>query len=105
MFTLGGCPIQWSSRLQSKIALRTTETEYITLSQAMHDLLPLCRLLNEMVQKTQFVGGENIVIKTTMFEDNNGALATANAFNMNPRTKHIAVKYHFLRAPSGKSPE
>jgi hypothetical protein len=33
-----------------------------------------------------------------MFEDNNGAIATATAVKMTPRTKHIAVKYHFFKS-------
>ena len=52
MFTLSGCPIQWSSNMQSEIALSTTEAEYIALSQAMCKLLTLRQLLNDMAQKT-----------------------------------------------------
>ena len=43
------------------------------------------------------VGREKIAINSTVFEDNNGAIATANAVKMTPRTKHIAVKYHLFR--------
>ena len=102
VFTLGGCPIQWSSKLQSDIALSTTEAEYIALSQAMRELLPLRQLLCKMVQKTQLVGGENIAIKLTVFEDNSGAIATTNAVKMTPRTKHIVVKYHFFKSHIGE---
>ena len=31
-----------------------------------------------------------------MFEDNNGAVKLEKAPNISPRTKHIAVKYHFF---------
>ena len=41
VLTLGVCPIQWSSKIQSKIALSTTEAEFIALSQAMRELIPL----------------------------------------------------------------
>ena len=30
-----GCPIVWSSKLQTKIALSTAEAEYIAMSQAL----------------------------------------------------------------------
>ena len=30
-----GCPITWGSKLQTEIALSTTESEYIALSSAM----------------------------------------------------------------------
>ena len=64
----------------------------------MRELISLCRLLNEMVQKTQLVGEEKIAIKLTVFEDNNGAIATTNAVKMTPCTKHIAVKYYFFKS-------
>jgi hypothetical protein len=38
---------------------------------------------------------------TGVFEDNNGALATARAVKMTPTTKRIAVKYHFFKAHVG----
>lgn len=40
VLTLGGCPIAWSSKLQSEIALSTNKAKYIALSQALRDLLP-----------------------------------------------------------------
>jgi hypothetical protein len=41
--TFCGCPISWASKLQSEIALSTTESEYIALSTATRELLPLRR--------------------------------------------------------------
>ena len=37
-------------------------------------------------------------IQSTVFEDNNGCLTVANAPQMTPRTKHIAVKYHWFKS-------
>jgi hypothetical protein len=96
--TLGGCPIQWNSKLQTEIALSTTEAEYIALSQAMRELIPLRRLLLEVVTAMKLPGITNSIIKSTVFEDNNGAISTATAVRMTPRTKHIAVKYHFFKS-------
>jgi hypothetical protein len=45
--TFCGCPITWCSKLQSEITLSTTESEYITLSTATRDLLPLRGILND----------------------------------------------------------
>jgi hypothetical protein len=98
VMTLGGCPIQWSSKLQTEIALSTTEAEYIALSQAMRELLPLRRLLLEIALAMELPGVKDSVIKSTVFEDNNGAIATAKSVKMTPRTKHIAVKYHFFKS-------
>ena len=40
-------------------------------------------------------------IHSTVFEDNNGALALATSPKITPRTKHIAVKYHFFKTHVG----
>jgi hypothetical protein len=98
VMTLGGCPIQWNSKLQTEIALSTTEAEYIALSQAMRELIPLRRLLLEIVTTMKLPGITDSVVKSTVFEDNNGAISTATAVKMTPRTKHIAVKYHFFKS-------
>ncbi len=43
-----GCPVSWASKLQSQIALSTTKAEYITMSQALCDVIPIMNLLQEM---------------------------------------------------------
>lgn len=45
-----GCPIIWSSKLQTEIALSTTESEYIALSQSASDVLPLWNSLKTFHQ-------------------------------------------------------
>jgi hypothetical protein len=40
-----GCPLVWVSKFQTEVALSTTEAEYIALSQAMRELIPLLGLL------------------------------------------------------------
>ena len=39
------CPLTWCSKLQTKIALSTTEAEYIALSQAMREVIPFMNLM------------------------------------------------------------
>lgn len=41
IITYCGCPIHRASKLQSKKALSTNESEYITLSMATRELCPL----------------------------------------------------------------
>ena len=84
------------SKLQSLIALSTLEAEYISLSQCMRELIPLRRVLGDIA------GAFNLDIKVSLahskvFEDNDGALTLANAPQMTPRTKHIALRYHHFR--------
>ena len=43
-----GCPFLWSSKLQTEITLSTTEAQYVALSQAMREILPLMDLMKEL---------------------------------------------------------
>ena len=43
-----GCPICWKSQLQPHIALSSSESEYIGLSSALQEAIPIMNLLNEM---------------------------------------------------------
>ena len=100
--TLGGCPIHWTSRLQQEIALSTTEAEYISLAQALREFIPMRRAFEDMLKALELTTEYPIVVKSVIFEDNNGAISTATTPKMSPRTKHIAVKYHFVKNLFGK---
>ena len=91
-----GCPIVWKLKLQTEIALSTTEAEHIALSTALREVIPIMHLLRELgtVMNTPECSKS---MKYAVFEDNNGALELANAPKMRPRTKHIAIKYHHFR--------
>ena len=91
-----GCPIIWVSKLQTEIALSTTEAEYIALSQAMRDVIPLMTIIEELSEILQ-IKNEKPKIYCTVFEDNNGALELAKTPRLRPRTKHISLKYHHFR--------
>jgi hypothetical protein len=84
----------WGSRLQTEIALSSTESENISLSQSLRDVIYIIDLITEMrVAGFEF---DNIppIIHCKAFEDNNGALEMASVHKLCPRTKHINVKYH-----------
>ena len=49
--TLFGCPIIWSSKLQTEICLSSTAAEYVAFSMAMRELLPMRALLAEIGSK------------------------------------------------------
>ncbi len=95
-------PVHWVSKLQTEIALSTTEAEYIALSQAMRELIPMREFLSHLQQKMKIESKHPIKIQSTVFEDNNGCISIVKAPKMTPRTKHIAVKYHFFREHIGE---
>ena len=101
VFLLGSCPVVWKSTLQQETALSTVEAEYIALSTAMRELIPLRRLVKEIAEVLD-VKLTNTIIKSTVFEDNMGCIQVVNAPKMTARTKHINLKYHFFRSHIGK---
>jgi hypothetical protein len=96
--TLGGCPVIWVSKLQTEIALSTLESEYIALSSAMRDLVPMRRLLQEMGTMMKLDFAQPALVHSMIFEDNNGALGLAQSPKLTPRTKHIGIKYHWFKS-------
>ena len=97
--TLGEVPVLWASKLQTEIALSTLEAEYIALSQAMRELMPL-RALMETLSSSLGLERDAKTSISTVWEDNNGTLCLARkeAPLMTPRTMHIAIKYHWFRS-------
>ena len=92
-----GCPLTWSSKLQTEIALSTTESEYIALSQAMRETIPF---MNLMVEVGSIFPLHNPTPKfhCKVFEDNRSCIKVAESPRHTPRTKHIAIKYHHFRS-------
>ncbi len=97
MILFAGYPILWSSKIQTEIALSVTEAEYIALSSAAREILPLISLAKEAARMKTINSIEAPKIKCKIFEDNMGAVEMANVPKMRPRTKHLNIKYHFFR--------
>jgi hypothetical protein len=97
VITYAGCPMHWASKMQTEIALSSTEAEYIALSQAMREVIPIIWLLEEAKQQGIHVINEPPKIHCKVFEDNAGAIEIANVPKMRPRTKHLNIKYHHFR--------
>ena len=96
VISYAGCPIMWMSKLQTEIALSTAEAEYIALSQAMRQVIPLMNLLREINNIFPLHLPEP-KMHCKVFEDNNSCISIAESNKFSPRTKHIALKYHHFR--------
>ena len=92
-----GCPVHWCSKLQTEIALSTTEAEYIALSQSLREVIPLIELLKE-INEVFPIYLPTPKIKCKVYEDNESCISLATKQKFSPRTKHIALKYHHFRA-------
>jgi hypothetical protein len=97
-----GCLIYSYSKLQTEIALSTTEAEYVCLSQSLRTVLVLIRFFKELEKRIKGFKYTKPRILCKAFEDNNGALQLAKAPNMKLWTKHINLKYHHFKSAIGK---
>ena len=91
VFIQNGGAISWASRKQSTVALSSTEAEYITLTQAVKEVLWLRTLFSEIGAPKH--AGEISQISS----DNQGAIALAKNPGFHARSKHIDIQYHFIR--------
>jgi hypothetical protein len=80
-----GCLVSWASKLQSQIALSTTEAKNIAMSQALHDVIPVMNLLQEMREQNFKVICIEPYVYCKVFEDNAGALELERLPKLRPK--------------------
>jgi hypothetical protein len=105
LITLGDSPVCWSSKLQTEIATSTMEAEYIALSQSMKQLIHLRHIYSKLITHMH-LPVENMSTISTVFEDNQAATILATSTNpprLTPRSKSIAIKYHWFRSHLSES--
>ena len=88
VYAAGG-PIAWQSKLQSTIAVSTMEAEYNSAFAAIQELIWLKGVLKEI--------GISIDDPITLHMDAKSAIALAKNPMHHKRSKHIDIKYHWLR--------
>ena len=76
------------------VAMSTTEAEYIAMSQALREVIPIMGLLQEMREQDFKVLCTKPYVSCKAFEDNSGTLELARLPKLCPRTEHINVYYH-----------
>ena len=89
MFFLGGCLVCWQSTKQKVVALSSCEAEYIAAASAATQALWLSRLLGELRGSS----ADMVELKV----DSRSALALVKNPVFHGRSKHIWIKYHFIR--------
>ena len=83
-----GGAVSWASQRQKCVSLSTTQAEYIAASEAAKEVVWLSRLYNEIA-----------VLKSvpTLFVDNASAIKLVKNPEFHKRSKHIDVRYYFIR--------
>lgn len=88
IFNLGSGAISWCSQLQKCVVTSSTEAEYVAGSQSIKELIWLERLVSDLLIKCDSV---------CLHMDNQSAISLVENSEPHKRTKHIEIKYHFIR--------
>ena len=88
-FFLGKRLVSWTSKKQNCTSQSTAEAEYVAATVNCSNIVWFKQLLEGMKQEIK----EPIV----MFRDNTSAINISKNPVMHSKTKHIAIKYHFVR--------
>ena len=86
---LRGVPVSWKSRGQKSVTLSSTEAEFVALSEAAKEIKFIVQVLESMKLQVEFP----IIVRV----DNVGAIGLSKNLSTSQRTKHIDVRYNFVR--------
>ena len=89
LFQIGGTAVTWKSKKQNCVALSTAEAEYMALTSAAQEAIWMRELTTEL--------GKEPTKSTVIYEDNQSAICMARNPQFHGRTKHIGIKYHYIR--------
>ena len=81
--------MSWSSKKQPTVAMSSMEAEYIALSHATKEAIWLRSLLIDL--------GLSPAGATTIYCDNQAAIALSHDFQFHAKSKHIDIQHHFIR--------
>ncbi|KAG8503958.1 hypothetical protein CXB51_002230 [Gossypium anomalum] len=88
VFTIGGCAISWKATLQTTVALSTTKAEYMAITEACKEAIWLKGLFSKLNEDLQI---------STIYCNSQSAIFLTKDQMFHERTKHIDVRYHFVR--------
>lgn len=88
-FRMANGIVTWASQRQKLVSLSTTESEYIAAATASREAVWLRTLLTGM--------GHRCDEPTILYIDNQSTIRLVRNPEFHKRTKHIDVKYHYIR--------
>lgn len=88
-FVYSGCVISHESRKQQTVALSSTEAEYMAVCEASKEAIFLKNLMSELIIT------DNCPI--VLYNDNQSAQKLSENCMYHRRSKHIDVRFHFIR--------
>ena len=91
---VSGNIFSYRSKRQDCVAMSSTESEYIAASSAAQSIVWMRRLLEQL--------GFPQENPTLLLEDNQACILIAESEQLTQRTKHIDVRYHYIRERVGR---
>ena len=88
LVTMGNAPTSWCSKLQHCVSTSTAESEYYSLSECGKHCIWYLNLMKELYYNIKC-----IKIKI----DNKAAIFNSKNQSINPKTKHIDIRIHYIR--------
>ena len=85
---MAGNLISWGCSKQHTVALSSTEAEYMALSDMTREVMHLIHMIGEFATVPRPI---------TVFCDNKGAIFLGDKAINNKRSKHIDIRFHFVR--------
>ncbi|KAK4703014.1 putative transposase, partial [Phenoliferia sp. Uapishka_3] len=83
-------PVSWGSLLQGPLALSSSESEFYAACTVVKRTLPLAYLGHEL----GLIDPNDAI---PLFIDNTSAIHMISSPNVNQRTRHIAIRYHYIK--------
>ena len=87
LLEFGSCVISWTSQKQRIVALSTTEAEYIAATEAIKEVIWCKGLLRDL----------GLNVGSFLCLDNQSSIKIIKNPELHGRTKHIDIKFHFIR--------
>jgi hypothetical protein len=84
---INGNTITWSSKKQRTVALSSAEAEYMAIASGAQECKWMMQLLNEL----------SLTTHSRILTDNQAAQSIGKNDVHHDRTKHIDIRYHFIR--------
>jgi hypothetical protein len=89
VFTIGGTIVSWILKLQKVVSLSTTKAEYVVAIEASKEMIWLQRFMEELGKKKE---------NNMLYSDSESAIHLAKKSTFHSKTKHIHLRYHFIRS-------
>ena len=95
IFLISAAAISWRSKKQSCVALSTAEAEHMALA-ATQEAVWLRQLIASIKKQNN-----GLTTPTRIYEDNQSSICMAKNPQFHGRSKHIDIKFHFVREQVG----